>query len=244
MSMVHASRGGLKPASRPATSEPAIIAGLARATMPDSESTGRAWSPTTTASATRSRRCSRTSPTSTPASASPAASGCTSRPRSANGRRPNEGAFRVQAGVDEDDGLDEHGLILTTIRSHDQYNTTIYGLDDRYRGITGRRDIVFVHADDLKARGLSHGDLVDVEAIAEGDDTGRSRVLHGLTAVEFEIARNSAAAYYPEANPLVALQSYDARSGTPAYKSIPVRVRAAATQKKEPARELADAVPA
>ncbi|MFA6140399.1 MAG: hypothetical protein WC684_06720, partial [Hyphomicrobium sp.] len=60
----------------------------------------------------------------------------------------------------------------------------------------------------------------------------------------FEIARNSAAAYYPEANPLVALQNYDARSGTPAYKSIPVRVRAAATPKTEAARELADAVPA
>ena len=71
-----------------------------------------------------------------------------------------------------------------------------------------------------------------------------TRVLRNLTAVEFEIARNSAAAYYPEANPLVALQSYDARSGTPAYKSIPVRVRAAATKKVEARRELADAVPA
>ena len=69
--------------------------------------------------------------------------------------------------------------------------------------------------------------------------------MRNLTAVEFEIARNSAAAYYPEANPLVALESYDARSGTPAYKSIPVRVRAAATPRsRKPARELADAVPA
>ena len=134
--------------------------------------------------------------------------------------------------------------MLATIRSHDQYNTTIYGLNDRYRGITGRRDVIFMHADDLKARGLSHGDLVDVEAIAEADDAGGTRVLRNLTAVEFEIARNSAAAYYPEANPLVALQSYDGRSGTPAFKSIPVRVRAAAAQKIEPGGELADALTA
>ena len=142
---------------------------------------------------------------------------------------PNAKAnFIVFSGLDCDTraGYSE-ALMLATIRSHDQYNTTICGLNDRYRGITGRRDVIFMHKDDLQARGLSHGDLVDVEAIADGEDGGSTHVLRNLTAVEFEIARNSAAAYYPEANPLVAIGSYDARSGTPAYKSIPVRVRAA-----------------
>ena len=133
-------------------------------------------------------------------------------------------------------------LMLATIRSHDQYNTTIYGFNDRYRGINGRRDVVFMHKDDLQARGLSHGDLVDVEAIAANDEA-QPRVLANLTAVEFDIARNSAAAYYPEANPLVALDSYDVRSGTPAYKSIPVRVRAAAAKNASAPIEPAEAVP-
>ena len=69
--------------------------------------------------------------------------------------------------------------MLATIRSHDQYNTTIYGFNDRYRGITGRRDVIFMHQDDLKARGLNHGDLVDVEAIA---DCGRRRQQHARIA--------------------------------------------------------------
>jgi anaerobic selenocysteine-containing dehydrogenase len=137
--------------------------------------------------------------------------------------------FIVFNGLDCDTRASETAaLMLATIRSHDQYNTTIYGFNDRYRGIKSRRDVLFMHKDDLAARGLSHGDLVDVEAIPEAGDVGQARVLRNLTAVAFEIARNSAAAYYPEANPLIALQHYDVRSGTPAYKSVPVRVRKAA----------------
>lgn len=117
-------------------------------------------------------------------------------------------------------------LVLTTIRSHDQYNTTIYGKNDRYRGITGRRDVIFLHEKDLAARGLQHGDRVDVEAIVHGADTATRRVVMSLTAVAFDIAEGSAAAYYPEANPLIALEHYDKRCGTPSYKSIPVRIRA------------------
>ncbi len=144
--------------------------------------------------------------------------------------------FIVFAGLDCDGRASEaDALMLATIRSHDQYNTTIYGFNDRYRGITGRRDVIFMHKDDLTARGLSHGDLVDVEAIAPAGDSGKTRVLHNLTAVEFEIARNSAAAYYPEANSLVALQNFDMRSRTPAYKSIPVRVRKAVSRHKRKA---------
>jgi anaerobic selenocysteine-containing dehydrogenase len=92
-----------------------------------------------------------------------------------------------------------------TIRSHDQYNTTIYGLDDRYRGIFGRRDIIFANAADLAALGLEHGDVVDVAAVAEaGDADGAALEVRGLTAVAYDIPRGSAAAYYPETNGLIA----------------------------------------
>jgi len=112
-------------------------------------------------------------------------------------------------------------LTLTTIRSHDQYNTTIYGLDDRYRGVFGRRDVLFVNEADLAARKLEHGDLVDVEtALAFGNPLR----LVGLTAVAYDIARGSVATYYPEANALVPLTYQDAQSGTPSYKSVPVRI--------------------
>ena len=120
-------------------------------------------------------------------------------------------------------------LTLTTLRSHDQYNTTIYGLDDRYRGVFGRRDVVFLNAEDLAARGLKTGDLVDVAAVPEPN--GRpcpDAVLRRLTAVAYDIPRGSAGAYYPEANVLIPLADFDKRSGTPSYKSVPVRVSAAA----------------
>jgi len=112
--------------------------------------------------------------------------------------------------------------VLTTIRSHDQYNTTIYGQNDRYRGITGRRDVVFVNADDLAEAGLRHGDMVDVVA-------GPDRILAGQVAVAHSIARGSVAAYYPEANHLIALEDHDRDSGTPAYKSVPVTLRRVAS---------------
>ncbi|MDP3855486.1 FdhF/YdeP family oxidoreductase [Phenylobacterium sp.] len=115
-------------------------------------------------------------------------------------------------------------LLLTTLRSHDQYNTTIYGSDDRYRGVFGRRDVVFVHPDDLAARGLSSGDPIDLAAAFDADG---SRVVRGFTAVARDLPRGCVAAYYPETNILVALDDHDQRSGTPAYKSAPVRLRPA-----------------
>jgi anaerobic selenocysteine-containing dehydrogenase len=134
--------------------------------------------------------------------------------------------FLVAASLDEDPRLSDPEVItLATIRSHDQYNTTIYGFDDRYRSVFGRRDILFMNEKDLNARGLQHGDLVEIEAVPEvGDPPGTSRVMR-LTAVAFEIPLKCAAAYYPEANVLVPLTHYDRRSGTPGYKSIPIRVR-------------------
>lgn len=122
------------------------------------------------------------------------------------------------------DGADDV-LVLTTVRSHDQYNTTIYGKNDRYRGVTGRRDVIFVNEADLAERGLEHGDIVDIEASAQNDDLEEPRIVRGFVAVAYDIARGSVAAYYPEANPLVSLANFDVRSGTPSYKSVPVVLR-------------------
>ncbi len=117
---------------------------------------------------------------------------------------------------------DPEVMLLTTLRSHDQYNTTIYGLNDRYRGVFGRRDVIFAHPSDIAARGLKPGDLVDLEAAFDGG----VRAVRGFTLVDRDLPRGCLAAYYPEANVLVSLDDHDARSGTPAYKSVPVRLRA------------------
>ncbi|HEX7130940.1 MAG TPA: FdhF/YdeP family oxidoreductase, partial [Iamia sp.] len=113
----------------------------------------------------------------------------------------------------------EGRLLLQTIRSHDQYNTTIYGLDDRYRGIHQGRRVVFAHPDDLAALGFADGDHVDV--VSEWDDGERRAP--GFRLVAFPAARGTCAAYFPEANVLVPLDSTAEVSGTPTSKSIIVR---------------------
>ena len=117
-------------------------------------------------------------------------------------------------------------LRLATLRSHDQYNTTIYTLDDRYRGVFGGRMVVFMNEADMGARGIAEGDLVEIESLA--DDS--RRVVGGFWAKTHSIAAGSVGAYYPETNPLLPLAFHDAKSGTPAAKSIPVLVRHQAPQ--------------
>jgi len=115
-------------------------------------------------------------------------------------------------------------LLLQTIRSHDQFNTTIYGLDDRYRGIHNGRRVVFVNPDDLRDLGVADGDCVDLHS--EWSD-GVERMVEQFRVVSFPTARGCAAAYYPEANGLVPLDSTAERSNTPTSKSIVVRLEPA-----------------
>ncbi|MCR6662041.1 MAG: FdhF/YdeP family oxidoreductase [Luteimonas sp.] len=110
---------------------------------------------------------------------------------------------------------------LATTRSHDQYNTTVYGLDDRYRGVFGERRVLFTHVDDIAALGLKAGDWVDLESL---HDDGVKRVAKRFLLVEYDIPRGCLAAYYPETNPLVPLSSYADESRTPTSKSVPVVV--------------------
>ncbi|WCO66472.1 FdhF/YdeP family oxidoreductase [Iamia majanohamensis] len=113
----------------------------------------------------------------------------------------------------------EGHLLLQTLRSHDQYNTTIYGLDDRYRGIHQGRRVVFVHPADLSDLGRADGDVVDVVSV--WDDGERRAPAFRLVA--YPVARGTAAAYFPEANVLVPLESTAEVSGTPTSKSLVVR---------------------
>ncbi|ORM70003.1 FdhF/YdeP family oxidoreductase [Pantoea rwandensis] len=110
---------------------------------------------------------------------------------------------------------------LQTLRSHDQYNTTIYGLDDRYRGVYGQREVVFIHPDDMASLGFSEGQLVDIETLW---NDGLTRRVSGFKLVPYNIPRGNLAAYYPETNPLVPLSSYGDGSGTPTSKSVPVKL--------------------
>lgn len=112
-------------------------------------------------------------------------------------------------------------LLLQTIRSHDQYNTTIYGLDDRYRGIKGGRRVVFVNASDLKELGLTDGAIVDL--VGEFED-GVERRAENFRIVTYDTAKGCAAAYYPETNVLVPLDSVADVSNTPTSKSIVIRL--------------------
>ena len=108
---------------------------------------------------------------------------------------------------------------MMTTRSHDQYNTTIYALDDRYRGVFGLRRVIFIHADDIAMLGMRAGDWVDVRSVW---DDGVERRADGFMLVAYDIPRGCVAAYYPETNALVPLASVADGAGTPTSKSIPV----------------------
>jgi molybdopterin-dependent oxidoreductase alpha subunit len=114
-------------------------------------------------------------------------------------------------------------LLMMTVRSHDQYNTTVYGLDDRYRGIRGGRRVLLVNAADARERGLASGDVVDITSHA-ADGTREAR---GFTLVVYEIPRGCCATYFPETNVLVPLGVTARKSGTPASKSVVVTLQRA-----------------
>jgi len=227
MSMVHASSGFKPPPSALVKSEPAIVAGIAAATLPESripwlELAGNYGKIRDLV-----------------AQVIPGFDSFNERLRTAGGfhlenaaaqRRwltPTQRAQFQLASVRPVANPADFPLMLTTVRSHDQYNTTIYGMNDRYRGVHGRRDVVFMNPKDMQERGLETGDAIRV--------IGMYRSLHDFVAVAYSIAPGSCAAYFPEANGLVALDSFDKQSFTPAYKSMPVQIEAAAEHSRRQA---------
>lgn len=226
MSMVHASTGSLKPASPWLMSEPAIVAGLAKATLPQSPINWKALA--------GDYRLIRNAIE----AVIPEFYHYNQRIEAPGGFRldnpASRGEYRTASGkamfipctteAIDDQGLPAEHLVLATIRSHDQYNTTIYGMNDRYRGVTGRRDVVFLSANEARVRGLKQGDVVNVAALNEKGEISEERTLPDQTVHIVSMATGSIAAYLPEANILLSLDAVDEQSMTPAYKSVPVLI--------------------
>jgi molybdopterin-dependent oxidoreductase alpha subunit len=228
MSMVHASGGLLEPVSTHLKSEVAIVCGMARATVGEDDIDWTVFE--ANYDLIRDKI----------AAVFPALfKGFNERVRVPGGfhlyngprervwRTPNGRAnFLVFAGLAENPAAARaNALQLTTIRSHDQYNTTIYSLNDRYRGVFGGRMVVFMNAADMADRKITPDDIVDLTSIA---DDGAERVMSGFKVKAYEIPRGSAAAYYPETNDLIPISHYDARSKTPSVKSVPVIIQVSA----------------
>jgi molybdopterin-dependent oxidoreductase alpha subunit len=112
-------------------------------------------------------------------------------------------------------------LTLQTLRSHDQYNTTIYGMDDRYRGVYGERNVIFINAQDINNQALKNGEYVKIKTVS---NDGIERSVTNFKIIEYPIPLGCVAAYYPETNPLVPLESVADDCGTPTYKSIPISI--------------------
>jgi anaerobic selenocysteine-containing dehydrogenase len=111
-------------------------------------------------------------------------------------------------------------LLMMTIRSHDQYNTTIYGLDDRYRGVSGGRRVVLLSSGDIERLGLRAGELVDLHSHFAGE----TRTARRFVVTTYPIPQGCAATYFPEANVLVPLDATAEKSHTPASKSVVITV--------------------
>ncbi|NML55502.1 FdhF/YdeP family oxidoreductase [Streptomyces sp. R302] len=218
MSMVHLSRGMKKPASAHLLSEPAIVAGMARAALPDS-TTPWAWY---VEDYDRIRD--------TMARVLDGFEDFNRRVRLPLGFRIKQPArelvFRTPSGKAEfsaaplPDVVPEPGtLALGTMRSHDQWNTTIYSDDDRYRGVSGLRTLVFMNRADMRERGITELAPVDITATARD---GSRRSVHGYLAVPYDIPRGCAAGYMPEMNVLCALGDYSTQSDQPIMKHLKV----------------------
>ena len=112
-------------------------------------------------------------------------------------------------------------LLMMTIRSHDQFNTTIYGLNDRYRGVLNERRVVFMNRKDMASRNLKGGDIVDIT----NHEGNIERIAHKFIVVEYDIPEKCTATYFPEANVLVPINIRAEKSNTPVSKSVVVKVK-------------------
>jgi molybdopterin-dependent oxidoreductase alpha subunit len=219
MGFVSPSRGRNEPASDALRSEPAIVAGLAKATLGGALD----WD-SLVADYDRIRGLIAT-----------VVDGCADY----EARVRKDGGFHLRNAARERDfasiggrarftvhelpsiGLREGELLMMTMRSHDQFNTTVYSQNDRYRGIEGDRCVVFMNERDVERLGLRAGERVDLVS-RHGDI---ERAVESFAVVPFSIPEGCVATYFPEANPLVPLESRADKSRTPTSKSVPIRIR-------------------
>lgn len=220
MANVHRSEGRLPPASPHLRSEPDIVAGLARATL--GAESRVPWEALASDYDRVRDRIARVVPGFEEMNRRVREPGGFVLPRPPAERRfdtPTGRAHFVVVPLPRPE-LAPGELVMMTVRGHDQYNTTVYDDDDRYRGIHGDRRVVLLHPDDLRERGLGEGDLVDLES-RFGEQ--RRRVA-GFRARAYDVPRGCAVTYFPEANPLVPVDQFADGSFTPAYKSVAIRV--------------------
>ena len=220
MGVVEQSRGRLTPASPKLLSEPAIVAGLATAVLGNKSNVP--WAELIADYDRIRERIEKVIP---------GFEHYNERIRKPGGfylpNPPRDGTFstpvgKAQFSSDELRTLNvaPAHLVMMTIRTHDQFNTTVYGLDDRYRGIHGERRVILMHSADLAAAGLKPGQAADITSHFQGE----TRTVRRFLTVEYDIPRGCCATYFPEANPLIPLDSIAAESGTPTSKWVEVSV--------------------
>ncbi len=223
MAVVQASRGFLPPASKHLLSEPAIVARLARATLGDR--TTVSWEDLIFDYDRIRDHIARVVPGFDDYNQRVRQPGGFHLPNPARERVFNTATGRAAFTIHD---LPAHDLkpgqlLMMTIRSHDQFNTTIYGLNDRYRGIHNGRRVVLMNKDDIRIAGVKEGQLVDLISHFEGEE----RIARHFVVVPYDIPRRSAATYFPEANVLVPVRSVADKSNTPASKSVIISIRPA-----------------
>lgn len=220
MGIVHASRGSLEPPSEDLLSEPMIVACLAAATLGDRCNVK--WMDLVEDYGRIRDLIANVVPGCEDMNRRVRQKGGFHLPNSArnNDYKTKSGKANFVVSALEPIGLERGQFLLTTIRSHDQYNTTIYGLDDRYRGIFNGRRVVLLNADDMEEQGWEAGAHLDITSHYYNNGNEELRKALRFVAVPYDIPRRCAATYFPEANVLVPIHSVALKSNTPTSKSI------------------------
>ena len=216
MGVVHQSSGHLHPLSDALLSEPAIVANIAKATLKNSQVN---WSELIENYDNIRSKIEAVIPGFEQYNERVRKKGGFYLPNNArdNNFSPTQtGKANFTLNEPSDIKLKDHQYILMTIRTHDQYNTTIYGLNDRYRGVLNERRVLFMNEDDMKSEGLQKLDKVDLRSHFEGEQ----RIAKGFLVIPYDIPRQCTATYFPEANVLVPIQSTARISNTPASKTV------------------------
>ena len=221
MAVVEQWSGRLDPASEHLLSEPAIVAGLAKATLGNS-STVR-WDELTADYNQIRKRIERVVPNFENYNDRVRQPGGFYLPNPIRSRefKTTDGKAHFTVHPLPETKLEPGEFLMMTMRSHDQFNTTIYGLDDRYRGIHNGRRIVFLNGDDMRAASFKEGQMVDLISRYDGVE----RVARGFRVVPYSIPRRCAATYFPEANVLVPVDYFADKSHTPASKSVVIIIQ-------------------
>ncbi|MCD8423059.1 FdhF/YdeP family oxidoreductase [Tenacibaculum finnmarkense] len=216
MGVVHQSNGHLSPSSDHLLSEPAIVAGMAKATL---KNTKIDWELLVSNYDLIRNKIEATIPGFENYNEKVRVKGGFYLPNNAreNNYAPTlTGKANFSTNLPSDVVLEENQFMMMTIRTHDQYNTTIYGLNDRYRGVLNERRVIFMNPEDMRAQGLSKLDKVDLTSHFQGEKRSAS----GFLVVPYSIPKQCTATYFPEANVLVPLKSKARISHTPASKTV------------------------